>query len=220
MEKLLFCTHKKKHAGPSLVSARTQEMRKKKAKVKLDPAVAKKVADRSQTKLDLKGYRLQDVHMPIIDMAQFQSLVWLNLPSNQLTELPIGICSIPTLKTLRLSSNYLSSLPPQISALSNLTSLDLAKNDFKVLGPEIGTLTNIIDLNLHWNGLCNVCFTTFPDITAQVCTELNSLVKLKTFNVSLNCLGNITPFASCIKIENLDISHNRSWFLPKPPNSF
>lgn len=135
----------------------TEAMRKKKTKVKLEPAVAKKVADRTATKLDLKGYRLQDAHMSVIDMAQFQALVWLNLPSNQLTELPIGICSIPTLKTLRLSSNYLSGLPPQISSLSNLTSLDLAKNDFKTLGPEIGSLVNLIDLNLHWNGLCNVC---------------------------------------------------------------
>lgn len=132
-------------------------MRKKKAaKVKLEPVVAKKVADRDQTKLDLKGYRLTDVHMALIDMSQFQSLVWLNLPSNQLTELPIGICSLPTLKTLRLSSNYLSSLPTHISGLSNLTSLDLAKNDFKTLGPEIGSLTNLLDLNLHWNGLTNV----------------------------------------------------------------
>lgn len=43
---------------------------------------------------------------------------------------------------------------------------------------------------------------------------MNNLAKLKTFNLSLNCLSVVSSFAGCLKIENLDLSHNRLQDIP------
>eukprot|EP01126_Amoeba_proteus_P066402 TRINITY_DN9601_c0_g1_i6.p1 TRINITY_DN9601_c0_g1~~TRINITY_DN9601_c0_g1_i6.p1 ORF type:complete len:466 (-),score=63.64 TRINITY_DN9601_c0_g1_i6:820-2217(-) len=178
---------------------------KSKRKEKLDPALLKKLGDYGCTRLDLKGFKIVDSQLPFLDLPKYQSLVWLNLPSNHLCDFPVQICELPFLKTLRLSANYISSIPPQITHLTSLTLLDLSKNDIKSFGPELGCLMSLVDLNLHWNGL------------QTLSSALNNLTQLRILNVSLNCISSFPTLNNCKKLENVDLSHN---WLKSIPNSF
>lgn len=53
----------------------------------------------------------------INDLAIFRHLVSLSLSDNDLSQFPISLCAIPTLKELDLSRNKIQVVPPEIQLL-------------------------------------------------------------------------------------------------------
>ncbi|XP_030071729.1 DISP complex protein LRCH3 isoform X5 [Microcaecilia unicolor] len=85
-------------------------------------------------------------------VLNLQALTFLNISRNQLSTLPVHMCSLP-LKILIASNNKLISLPEEIGQLRQLTELDVSCNEIQTIPPQIGNLESLRDLNVRRNHL-------------------------------------------------------------------
>ncbi|NXX32948.1 LRCH3 protein, partial [Nicator chloris] len=85
-------------------------------------------------------------------VLNLQSLTFLNISRNQLSTLPVHLCSLP-LKVLIASNNKLVSIPEEIGQLRQLTELDVSCNEIQTIPPQIGNLESLRDLNVRRNNL-------------------------------------------------------------------
>ncbi|KAJ7421247.1 leucine-rich repeat and calponin like proteiny domain-containing protein 3 isoform X3 [Pitangus sulphuratus] len=85
-------------------------------------------------------------------ILNLQSLTFLNISRNQLSTLPVHLCSLP-LKVLIASNNKLVSIPEEIGQLRQLTELDVSCNEIQTIPPQIGHLESLRDLNVRRNNL-------------------------------------------------------------------
>ncbi|NWS96806.1 LRCH3 protein, partial [Mionectes macconnelli] len=85
-------------------------------------------------------------------VLNLQSLTFLNISRNQLSTLPVHLCSLP-LKVLIASNNKLVSIPEEIGQLRQLTELDVSCNEIQTIPPQIGLLESLRDLNVRRNNL-------------------------------------------------------------------
>ncbi|XP_010133017.1 PREDICTED: leucine-rich repeat and calponin homology domain-containing protein 3, partial [Buceros rhinoceros silvestris] len=85
-------------------------------------------------------------------ILNLQSLTFLNISRNQLSTLPVHLCSLP-LKVLIASNNKLISIPEEIGQLRQLTELDVSCNEIQTIPPQIGNLESLRDLNVRRNNL-------------------------------------------------------------------
>ncbi|KFW81471.1 Leucine-rich repeat and calponin homology domain-containing protein 3, partial [Manacus vitellinus] len=85
-------------------------------------------------------------------VLNLQSLTFLNISRNQLSTLPVHLCSLP-LKVLIASNNKLVSIPEEIGQLRQLTELDVSCNEIQTIPPQIGHLESLRDLNVRRNNL-------------------------------------------------------------------
>ncbi|NXY45983.1 LRCH3 protein, partial [Ceuthmochares aereus] len=85
-------------------------------------------------------------------VLNLQSLTFLNISRNQLSTLPVHLCSLP-LKVLIASNNKLISIPEEIGQLRQLTELDVSCNEIQTIPPQIGNLESLRDLNVRRNNL-------------------------------------------------------------------
>uniref|UniRef100_A0A669PZQ3 Leucine rich repeats and calponin homology domain containing 3 n=1 Tax=Phasianus colchicus TaxID=9054 RepID=A0A669PZQ3_PHACC len=85
-------------------------------------------------------------------VLNLQSLTFLNISRNQLSTLPVHLCSLP-LKVLIASNNKLVSIPEEIGQLRQLTELDVSCNEIQTIPPQIGNLESLRDLNVRRNHL-------------------------------------------------------------------
>uniref|UniRef100_A0A672UEC7 Leucine rich repeats and calponin homology domain containing 3 n=1 Tax=Strigops habroptila TaxID=2489341 RepID=A0A672UEC7_STRHB len=85
-------------------------------------------------------------------ILNLQSLTFLNISRNQLSTLPVHLCSLP-LKVLIASNNKLVSIPEEIGQLRQLTELDVSCNEIQTIPPQIGNLESLRDLNVRRNNL-------------------------------------------------------------------
>ncbi|NXO64947.1 LRCH3 protein, partial [Phainopepla nitens] len=85
-------------------------------------------------------------------VLNLQSLTFLNISRNQLSTLPVYLCSLP-LKVLIASNNKLVSIPEEIGQLRQLTELDVSCNEIQTIPPQIGNLESLRDLNVRRNNL-------------------------------------------------------------------
>ncbi|KFR06051.1 Leucine-rich repeat and calponin homology domain-containing protein 3, partial [Opisthocomus hoazin] len=85
-------------------------------------------------------------------VLNLQSLTFLNISRNQLSTLPVHLCSLP-LKVLIASNNKLVSIPEEIGQLRQLTELDVSCNEIQTIPPQIGSLESLRDLNVRRNNL-------------------------------------------------------------------
>uniref|UniRef100_A0A8D2MGH7 Leucine rich repeats and calponin homology domain containing 3 n=1 Tax=Zonotrichia albicollis TaxID=44394 RepID=A0A8D2MGH7_ZONAL len=85
-------------------------------------------------------------------VLNLQSLTFLNISRNQLSTLPVHLCSLP-LKVLIASNNKLVSIPEEIGRLRQLTELDVSCNEIQTIPPQIGSLESLRDLNVRRNNL-------------------------------------------------------------------
>ncbi|NXL84542.1 LRCH3 protein, partial [Alectura lathami] len=85
-------------------------------------------------------------------ILNLQSLTFLNISRNQLSTLPVHLCSLP-LKVLIASNNKLVSIPEEIGQLRQLTELDVSCNEIQTIPPQIGNLESLRDLNVRRNHL-------------------------------------------------------------------
>ncbi|XP_067417207.1 DISP complex protein LRCH3 isoform X4 [Emydura macquarii macquarii] len=88
-------------------------------------------------------------------ILNLQSLTFLNISRNQLSTLPVHMCSLP-LKVLIASNNKLVSLPEEIGQLRHLTELDVSCNEIQTIPPQIGNLESLRDLNIRRNHLVHL----------------------------------------------------------------
>ncbi|NXD10452.1 LRCH3 protein, partial [Nothocercus nigrocapillus] len=85
-------------------------------------------------------------------ILNLQSLTFLNISRNQLSTLPVHLCSLP-LKVLIAGNNKLVSIPEEIGQLRQLTELDVSCNEIQTIPPQIGNLECLRDLNVRRNNL-------------------------------------------------------------------
>ncbi|XP_010020037.1 PREDICTED: leucine-rich repeat and calponin homology domain-containing protein 3, partial [Nestor notabilis] len=88
-------------------------------------------------------------------ILNLQSLTFLNISRNQLSTLPVHLCSLP-LKVLIASNNKLVSIPEEIGQLRQLTELDVSCNEIQTIPPQIGNLESLRDLNVRRNNLVHL----------------------------------------------------------------
>ncbi|KAM3875075.1 LOW QUALITY PROTEIN: DISP complex protein LRCH3 [Diretmus argenteus] len=83
------------------------------------------------------------------------SLDWLGSFRNQLSTLPVVVCSLP-LKVLIACNNKLVSLPEELGQLRHLTELDVSCNEIQMLPSQVGQLEALRDLNIRRNHLARL----------------------------------------------------------------
>ncbi len=132
-------------------------------------------------------------------------LVYLDISSNSLSELPSDLACLTNLRTLNCSYNqikYLSSV--QIGQLSELLYLDCSHNQLVYLpGAQLGLLKKLKSLNCNTNRLF--------EVPPQVC-ELTNLEKLNCHNNRISSLP--SQIGQLNKLKVLDCSFNKIVLLP------
>lgn len=129
------------------------------------------------------------------DLSNLDALSQVDISQNQLSSLPVHLCSLP-LKILRVSHNKLTSVPSEIGLLNKMQHLDLACNELTTLPTTMGELSNLRLLNVRRNKLMEL-----PD-------ELSKLKNLVDLDISNNMIQTIPPALRLItslirfKLEN------------------
>ncbi len=130
------------------------------------------------------------------------NMTYLDLSSNNLTEIPKEVFNLTNLTALNLSENEISILPKEIGNLVNLRELYLDNNSLMEIPVEIETLTNLTYLDLHFNEL-----TKFPK-------EIGSLVNLIELNFSSNELSTLPKeFFNLVNLVKLNLGNNQIIYL-------
>ncbi|XP_026745611.1 leucine-rich repeat and calponin homology domain-containing protein 1-like [Trichoplusia ni] len=106
-----------------------------------------------------------------------QSLTYLDLSSNQLTELPREVCQMP-LQVLLLPDNMLSTLPKEIGKMSSLAELDASNNRLTQVPMTLGDCAGLraLDLSNNQLGLLPLQIT---------------YLRLEHLDVSCNCISSL-----------------------------
>ena len=133
------------------------------------------------------------------DLANLQSLVYLELWGNRLTgEIPGEISNLSNLQELRLGFNeFTGRIPPELGNLAFLHVLDLSHNQLSGSIPvAFGNLANLNQLDVSFNQL-----------TGSIPVELGDLHQLYWLDLSYNQLtGDVPP-----SIVQAPISDRRLW---------
>lgn len=174
-----------------------------KGKFVVSRSVTETLKDSELQRLDLGNKNVYLPHFDLVDVTHYKNITWLNLPNNFLYEFPVSLCSLHTLKSLRLGGNAISHIPEQISQLTNLKNLDLSKNELYELTDSLFHITSLTDINVHWNCI------------ALISPEISRLQNLKMLSCSLNHLVALPSLQGCIRLETLDLAHNRIVELPE-----
>ncbi len=105
----------------------------------------------------------------------------MEVPNNNLTNLPQELFQLTRLTELYLTGNHLSVLPSKIGQLTNLTTLTLSGNNLTVLPKEISQLKKLDTFFINSNKL------------KEVPQELFQLTKITRLNLSENYLSSLPP---------------------------
>lgn len=79
------------------------------------------------------------------------SLTWLNLNSNQLSELPSSFADLKNLESLVISDNKFIEVPKEIMNLTSLTSIELGGNYIEDLPEELLSLPHLNSIRVYPN---------------------------------------------------------------------
>ncbi|CAN5123186.1 hypothetical protein BH09BAC3_BH09BAC3_30000 [soil metagenome] len=126
------------------------------------------------------------------------SVYWLDLSGQKLTQFPREIVQFKNLRKLTLAHNNLKSIPAEIGTLTELEYLHLAQNQITALPASMKNLKK-----LNWINLDDNKFIQFPGVVSSL-TGLTSLSLNNNFIATLpNSIGQLS------KLENFYIWGNR-----------
>lgn len=136
-------------------------------------------------------------------LAQFSKLQTLDMPKNQLCEVPPEIGKLICLKDLNLSYNRLMKIPPELGECEGLRRLELAGNRLCELPFELSSLKQLLLLDLGEN-----CFLSVPICVLR-------MDSLQTLDLSNNRLKDLPEDMDRLeKLESLFIHKNNMTYLP------
>ena len=132
-----------------------------------------------------------------IEQAAKYKIKTLYLSKIKLTELPIEVGKLKSLKYLEIRNNLLTNLPGEIGQLTNLTYLLLRDNNLSGLPAEIRQLTNLKRLDVSKN--------SFPSLPV----EIIKIIKLKRLDLSNNSLSSLpAEIGQLTNLTELDLRNN------------
>ncbi len=165
---------------------------------------------KSLKKLDLHSNKFS-VYIPE-PINHIESLLELNLASNQINSIPKSVLNLKKLKKLNLSNNKIQRLPDFIGNLQSLEYLNLSENDLKVLPDSICNLKFLKYLNLSDN------------LIRELPSRFGSLSSLEEFDISWNNLAEIpqsmrkAEALKLIRVENKNLAILRKLLKPLKDN--
>ena len=127
--------------------------------------------------------------------ADLEKVKYLDLSSNQLTELPKGLGKLTQLEELRLGKNQLTSLKG-LEKLTQLEQLSLGFNQLTEVPKELEKLTQLKDLNLEGNKLTNL-------------KGLEKLTQLTLLSLRENQLIDVKGLENLTQLEELQLDDNQ-----------
>ncbi|KAF4322181.1 hypothetical protein BBO99_00002079 [Phytophthora kernoviae] len=144
----------------------------------------------------------------LVSQGQFnfgETLLHLNLSSNQFRVLPAEIGELKLLKTLTVESNELQSLHPSIAGLPHLELLRLQKNQLSAESiSEFLHNSTALGRSLKELDLRNNCLTSMP-------LELCQLHSLETLLLAFNRIETLEqfPWSQLTNVSLISISNNK-----------
>lgn len=129
---------------------------------------------------------------------------YLNLSSENISELPVEIGKLKNLKSLYLENNKLTELPKEIANLESLEELILDRNNFSSIPTVVCKLSKLKKLSFSTNNI--------GDISEKI---KNLKVSLKTLDLRNNRFSSIPAIVGELyELESLDFSDNNITNIP------
>jgi len=153
--------------------------------------------------------------LALLEQADHEQWVTLNLSEKGLSELPPEIEKLSNLVQLDLRNNQLNTLPPEIGNLSNLNKLALGNLQYWPRGnritrfpKQVANLSNLIELDLRYNLLTSEDLVDLISVISQL--------HLISLNLRRNKLTSLpVEIAQLKRLKILNLSNNQLKSLPK-----
>ncbi|CAG8556254.1 13187_t:CDS:10 [Ambispora gerdemannii] len=152
--------------------------------------------------VDLTRMVIADNHLQSIDkrIAEFRSLVFIDLHNNKLSTLPDEFGELSNLVTLNLSANEFTELPNCLTSLLSLIELQISSNKLSgTLDSSFGNLSKLELLDISFNEI-----TGLPE-------EIQNCKKLRKLILKKNKLKEIPGLAlsGMSRLEELEVNENQ-----------
>ncbi|XP_063069655.1 uncharacterized protein LOC134460938 [Engraulis encrasicolus] len=147
----------------------------------------------ASTHLSLKAHFISQ--LPDVSLLA-DTLQYLNLSFNTLTELPLEVCSLHGLQHLKMRSNPLSRLPSEIQTLRSLRTLTLSFCKLEELPTELYSLPCLQHLDVSYN------------LLTALSSDIRNLKSLRQLNVEGNQMFGLPAGVMSLSLWQLQMDLN------------